>query len=279
MKLTSSRLLLTGASGGLGMALVHTLAQQGVCLLLAGRDSERLEAARRAATAAGTPAETISVDLTQAQGIAQLTLAAQRFEINGLINNAGVIAFGLYEEQGWDVAANMLEANLLAPMRLTQALLPWLKRRDEAAIVNIGSTFGSLPFAGFVAYSATKAGLRGFSQALRRELADSAVRVIHVSPRAIATSLNSPKVEALNRALGSPIDSPEVVARQIVAALASECTEQHLGFPERFFAWLNGCAPGLIDRALAGKLPLIKQHAKYIEAPSTPPTLLKEPSC
>ena len=62
-----------------------------------------------------------------------------------------------------------------------------LKAQPQAAIVNIGSTFGSLPFPGFVAYSTAKAGLRGFSQALRRELADSLVSVVHIAPRAIDT--------------------------------------------------------------------------------------------
>jgi short-subunit dehydrogenase len=71
-------------------------------------------------------------------------------------------------------------------------MLPWLKAQPQAAIVNIGSAFGSIPFAGFAAYSAAKAGLRGFSQALRRELADTRVDVIHLAPRAIDTPLNSP---------------------------------------------------------------------------------------
>ena len=62
-----------------------------------------------------------------------------------------------------------------------------LKVAPQAAIVSIGSTFGSLPFPGFAAYSAAKSGLRGFSQALRRELSDSQVAVIHLAPRAIDT--------------------------------------------------------------------------------------------
>jgi short-subunit dehydrogenase len=146
-------------------------------------------------------------------------------------------------------------------MRLTQALLPGLKAQPQAAIVNIGSTFGSLPFAGFAAYSAAKAGLRGFSQALRRELADTQVAVIHLAPRAIDTALNTEAVNALNRALNNNSDSTETVARQVVAALRRGDGEHHFGFPERLFAWINGFAPSLIDRGLAGKLAVIKQHA------------------
>ena len=104
-------------------------------------------------------------------------------------------------------------------MRLTHALLPLLRSRRQAAIVSVGSTFGSLPFPGFVAYSAAKAGLRGFSQALRRELSDSAVVAIHLAPRAIDTPMNSPEVKALNLELRNSSDSPEAVARQVLLAL------------------------------------------------------------
>ncbi len=118
-----------------------------------------------------------------------------------------------------------------------------------------------VPFAGFAAYSAAKAGLRGFSQALRRELADTRVAVIHLAPRAIDTPLNGEDVRALNRALGNAADSPEAVARTAVEALARGSAERHVGFPERLFAWINGAAPALVDRGVAGKLSLIKRHA------------------
>ena len=127
----------------------------------------------------------------------------------------------------------------------------------------MGSTFGSLPFAGFAAYSAAKAGLRAFSQALRRELADTLVAVVHIVPRAIDTPMNTDAVTALNRALHSQSDSAADVAGEIVAALVRNARELHIGFPERFFAWLNGFAPGLIDRGLAGKLPIVKRHAAH----------------
>src|SRR5690606_25688634 len=135
------------------------------------------------------------------------------------------------------------------------------RKQSEAAIVNVGSAFGSIPFAGFAAYSAAKAGLRGFSQALRRELADTTVRVVQVAPRAIDTPLNSPAVVALNRALGSACDRPEDVAARILAQLQGGPDECHIGFPERLFARLNGFAPRLLDHALAGKLATIKRHA------------------
>lgn len=258
MQLKDARILLTGATGGLGQALARQLADAGASLLNAGRDPARL-AALTAALGGGHAS--VCADLNQADGIAAAAGAAREFRVNLLLNNAGVGAFGLYDEQSWSDVAMLLATNLAAPMRLTHALLPWLRQQAEAAVVNVGSTFGSLPFAGFAAYSASKAGLRGFSQALRRELADTAVAVIHVAPRAIDTALNTPAVNALNRALNNHSDSSERVARQIVDAISRGAGERHFGFPERFFAWLNGAAPALIDRGLAGRLAIIKQHA------------------
>lgn len=259
MQLNTARVLLTGANGGLGQALAQQLVNHGASVLLAGRDTEKLQALQ---IQLGNAASCCVADLTQAQGMAALTQAALAFKVNVLINNAGIGAFGLLQDQAWDTIEQVMQTNLLAPVRLTHALLPHLTRQPQASIVNVGSAFGSLPFAGFAAYSSAKAGLRGFSQSLRRELASTQVHVLHVAPRAIDTTLNSPAVNALNRALGNASDSPETVASHLLKALAQNRSELHIGFPERLFAWLNGFAPGLIDRGLTGKLATIQQHAQ-----------------
>lgn len=262
MLLKGARLLLTGASGGVGSETARRLAQRGAALLLAGRDRNKLEALARELRQQGAEAAIIALDLKQPEALAILADAAREFGVDGVIHNAGINSFALFQEEDPARVEAVLETNLLAPMLLTRALLPWLQQRDRAAIIFIGSTFGSLPFAGFAAYSAAKAGLRGFAQALRRELADSRVEVILIAPRAIATPLNSSAVDALNREMGSQVDAPEDAARQIVEAIAAGRAEVHLGFPERLFAWLNAVAPRLIDAALKGKLALIKRHAR-----------------
>lgn len=262
MQLNQARILLTGASGGLGRDLARELAGAGAAVLLAGRDAVRLAAIK---AELGANADSVVADLTTAQGIAAANTAARAFGVNVLINNAGVGAFGLFDQQAWPTVEQVLATNLEAPLRLTQALLPWLKAQPTAAVVNVGSMFGSLPYPGFAAYSAAKAGLRGFSQALRRELADTPVAVIHIAPRVIDTPLNTEAVNQLNRALKNNSDSSQAVARQIVAALRHGKGEHHFGFPERLFAWLNGFAPSLIDRGLAGQLAIIKQHAPSSE--------------
>ncbi len=258
MRLENARILLTGAAGGLGEELALQLNDCGAALLLAGRDGTRLEALR---ARLGGETAVVVADLTRGEGVEVTARAAQDFGVNVLINNAGASVFGLLENQDWPTVARVLATSLEAPIHLTHALLPWLKAQPQAAIVNVGSAFGSLPFAGFSAYSAAKAGLRGFSQALRRELADTLVTVMHIAPRAIDTPMNGSAVTALNRALKNSSDSAADVACEIVGALVRNQQELHIGFPERFFAWLNGFAPGLIDRGLAAKLPIIKLHA------------------
>lgn len=258
MQLNGARIILTGASGGLGSALAAQLAAAGAALLLTGRDALALA---RIDMPDGCEYQCLQADLDSAAGIAATVAAARDFRVNILINNAGVGGFGLLAEQDWRDVERILAINLAAPVRLTQALLPWLSAQPEAAVVNVGSAFGSIPFAGFAAYSAAKAGLHGFSQALRRELADSAVRVIHVAPRTIDTPINSSAARALNKALGNATDTPQTVAGHIVAMLRDNTPERHIGFPESLFAWLNGFAPSLVDRGVRGKLAKIKQHA------------------
>jgi short-subunit dehydrogenase len=202
----------------------------------------------------------LQADLSTPEGIAAAR-AAGEFRANVLVNNAGSAASACWRSRPRPSVERILATNLAAPIQLTRAMLPGLLAQPEAAVVNVGSAFGSIPFAGFAAYSAAKTGLRGFSQALRRELADSPVRVIHVAPRAIDTPLNSPAVVALNKALGNACDSPAAVAARIVRMLEEDTPDALIGFPERLFAWLNGCAPSLIDRGVRGKLAVIKQHA------------------
>jgi short-subunit dehydrogenase len=260
VSLKRARVLLTGASGGLGQALAESLASAGASLLLAGTRLDVLTDLRDR-----LPGEhsLVAANLTQAEGLAAVCDAAHLFGPTILINNAGASHFGLYDEMDPEDLDRVLQTNLLAPMRLTRAVLPSLRARADSAIVNIGSVFGNLPFPGFVAYSSAKAGLRGFSQALRRELAGSGPLVLYIAPRAIDTAFNSPAVQALNRAMGSRADPPAVVATQVLCALQARRPETCLGFPERLFTWLNGLAPRVIDRALADKLPLIEQHTHH----------------
>jgi short-subunit dehydrogenase len=147
-------------------------------------------------------------------------------------------------------------------MQLTRRLLPLLLAQPAARIVNVGSIFGYLGYPGHAAYCASKFALRGFSEALRRELADGPVQVTYFAPRATRTAMNGAAMCALNAELGVVMDPPESVAGALVALLEKPASERPLGMPERLFAWLNQVTPRLVDRALLRQLPVIRRYAR-----------------
>lgn len=250
------RVLITGASGGIGFALTEALAQRGAHLLISGRDSEIL------ATLANRFPEQINAvtaDLTQPNDRHNLISAAQQAGCNMLINAAGSNQQGFFDNLNDNDIERLVAINLTATLQLTRALLPRLMACPQASIVTIGSTFGQLGYPGQVSYCATKFALRGFSQALRRELADTRVRVLYIAPRATQTAMNSPQTDALNEALGNTVDSPDTVATAIIHAIEKQREELQIGRPEWFFTHLNTLWPSLVDRALLRQLPVIRR--------------------
>lgn len=257
MDLAGKRFILTGAAGGIGQAFAAALANAGVRLLLVSRSEGALETMRDRLR--GDRHQILVADLATAGGRGALVAAAGE-TVDGLINNAGVSHFGLFENQSEAELRQTLELNLLLPMLLVRDLLPVLKARG-GTIVNVGSAFGSIGFGGNVAYSGSKFGLRGFSEALRRELADSGVKVQYLAPRATETPMNSAAVQAMNRELGTAMDPPERVALELMALLRGDKGWRFIGWPERFFIKLNSVFPALVDRALLRQLPVVRRHA------------------
>jgi short-subunit dehydrogenase len=242
------RAVLTGASGGIGAAMAAALAPHCESLVVVGREAARLPRGHFA----------VAADLTTAAGREAVAEAATG--ANLLVNNAGVGAFAEFSRQGDAALERIVATNVLAPMQLTRRLLPGLLAQPAAVIVNVGSIMGYLGYPGCAAYSASKFALRGFSEALRRELADTRVRVLHLAPRTTRTAMNSPALDALNAELGNASDTPALVAANLVAFLKKPTGERLIGMPESLFARINQLAPGLVDRALRRRLPQIRRH-------------------
>lgn len=262
MQLKDKTIVLTGATGGIGNALAVALANAGAHLILVGRDQQKLELLR-SSLAPGFRSHIIFIaDLTEAKSRALLATQCRQQGIDILINNAGNSHFGLLRETADSTITEMLMMNLEVPILLTKALLPELIKTDSGLVVNIGSAFGSIGYPGFSIYCGTKFGLRGFSEALRRELADTGVNVLHISPRSTQTPLNSSAVVAMNKELGTAMDTPEFVAASIVNRMQKEkwasCV---LGWPEKFYALVNGLLPQLTDNVIRQNLDKIKGHA------------------
>jgi short-subunit dehydrogenase len=239
-------------------------------VLLVGRDAAALEVLAGCFAFAGERVHTQVADLTQARDRTTLCDIARHWRggINVLINSAGVNPFSMYQDLAAEEIDLTLAVNVLAPMQLCRELLPWLESRESAAIVNIGSVFGSIGYPGYAAYCASKFAIRGFTEALRRELAGSRVAVKYLAPRATRTAMNPAAVEAMNARLGTAMDSPERVARELVELLESPRSSSIIGWPEKAFARINALLPGLVDRATRRQLPVIREFASG-EAPDS----------
>ncbi|SFW58005.1 Short-chain dehydrogenase [Pseudomonas sp. NFACC19-2] len=261
MQPTDCRALLTGASGGIGLALAHRLASEGAHLLLVGR---RLEPLQPLLQHFPQNVQLVQADIASRAGRDALLAAAQNFGgLNCLINAAGVNRFSLLDQQDEQQIAELIGLNVTATLQLTQRLLPLLRAQRRALVINVGSTFGAIGYPGFAAYCASKFALRGFSEALRRELADTNVRVLYFAPRATRTPMNAPSVVAMNDELGVAMDDPEKVAAELLQAIRHEQEERYLGWPERLFVRLNGLLPRVVDQALRKQLPIIQRFARH----------------
>ena len=257
------RAVLTGATGGIGRAMALRLGPLCESLILVARDAAALAALARDIEAAGGRARAVPADLTTPAGReAVLRAAAEtRGGIDLLVNNAGAGGFAWLADQDDAALERIVHVNVLVPMQLTRRLLPLMLAQPAARIVNVGSIFGYLGYPGHAAYSASKFALRGFSEALRRELADGPVQVTYFAPRATRTAMNGAALCALNAELGVTMDTPETVAAALIALLEKPARERPLGMPERLFARLNQIVPWLVDRALRRQLPVIRRHA------------------
>jgi short-subunit dehydrogenase len=263
--------VLTGAAGGIGAALTAELVEAGAQVLAIGRDGARLHAlAQRFGVGAVVP---LRADVADAGDRARIVAQAQAHEASVLVLAHAQSGFGVFADSDAEALRAQLETNLVAPTLLTHALLPQLRAqaaKHPAAVVALGSTFGALAFPGFAAYSASKHGLRGLIEALRREHADTALRFQYFAPRATRTAFNSPAVDALNAALRTGYDSPETVARALCAAIVSGAARTQMGRAESVFVRLNALLPRLIDRNLAAQWPLVRQWAAREAATAAP---------
>jgi short-subunit dehydrogenase len=263
MDIRGKTIVLTGATGGIGRSIAEKLHAAGGKLILVARKAEPLA---ELSYELGSPHHrAVSADLCSTSGrrnVIDACRASGKPGITMLINAAGCNDFDLFERQSPDTIRRLIDINLVSPMLLCQELLPMLGQQAEARIINIGSTFGSIGYPGFSAYCASKFGLRGFTEALRRELDGSSIRVSYVAPRATRTELNTDAVVAMNAELGTAMDDPALVAEQVLRIIQSPArSNSYLGWPEKLFVRINALLPGLVDNSLRKQLPVIRRFA------------------
>lgn len=223
MNTQGNTVLITGGGSGIGFETARLFSHLGNRIIIAGRNKTKLVNA-----ASKLPgAVPIVCDITKDDEVAALMnrVISEFPELNILINNAGKAHryFAAEQDAGtYSKAQEELAANFLAPVRLTEGLLPVLKKQTEAAVVNISSIVSFAPSIFLPTYSATKAALHSFSQTLRLTLSSSHVKVFEVLPPLVDT-------EFAKSLTGDKIP-PSEVARAIIDALEKNEYEIHVGF-------------------------------------------------
>ena len=124
----------------------------------------------------------------------------------------------------------------------------------------IGSGFGSIGFGCYTSYSASKFGLRGFSEALRRELSETGINISYIAPRGIRTPMNSKDFYVVAKKIGFKFDEAEKVAQLTVNAIEKNKKDYFIGFPEKLFVRINGLSPRQVDSGVEKQIRLLKHY-------------------
>lgn len=262
MDISDSTILLTGATGGIGQAIAHTLASRGARLILVGRNEVCLNTLQSLLPNPHLH-HVLVADITSTTGLMAIaTLARNISKVDVLINNAGSNDFTLLTHKPPIQINEELHLNLVAPILLCQSALTWLKQ--PGIILNMGSTFGSIGYPGYTTYCAAKAGLHRFTEALDRELFATGIRALYLAPRATETALNSEAVNAMNRKLGNKMDTPQIVAEHVVTMLEKEIAAKWIGWPEKLFARMNQLLPSVVSSAIRKQQETIQQYLNRV---------------
>ena len=270
MKIEHTHAIITGATGGIGQRFAQHLVENGASVLLVARDTQALIVLKQQLVNQSDINEEqvnfFSCDLIDSEQRARLITYIEKMStpVNTLINAAGDNQFSFLEDIPERKIEQIIKLNTLTPILLSKALLPHLEKQPQAQIVNIGSTFGSIGYPGFSSYCASKYALRGFSEALGRELSQTNIKVKYLSPRATNTQLNTDNIVAMNKELNVAMDSPDDVAQQLLHLLSSDKSELAIGLPEKIFSKLNQVMPSLVSKTIIKQLPTIRRYAGLV---------------
>ncbi|HEX9342525.1 MAG TPA: SDR family NAD(P)-dependent oxidoreductase [Actinomycetota bacterium] len=247
--------LVTGASSGIGEAAARRLVREPAAhVILLARRRERLEALAAELTAAGGSASVIGIDLTDydAPGMVAAVLERDHGRLDLLVNNAGVGGRGSFAESGFAEVQRTMRVNFGAPVRLTEALLPLLRRSAPSAIVNVASVAGRVGRPGTSAYSASKFALIGWSESLQLEERPHGVHVGLVVPGFVSTE-GFPQRELLaHRATRWLVSTTDKVADAITEVGLGRKAERYAPRPWAVVPFLKVLLPGLYRRAVGG---------------------------
>lgn len=247
--ISGSRMLITGASQGIGKALAERAAARGAKVLVCARKIELLEEVAKEIRAKGGVIEIVAADITDPADRQKLVETAERAfgGLDILVNNAGIGATGHFADCGPERLRQIMEVNFFGLTETTRVFLPMLKKGNKPAIVNISSIAGKRGIPARSEYSASKFAVQGFGEALRAELAKDGVDVLVVCPGLTQTNFSANMIEQkalvqLDHMRGM---SPEEVADHTLRAIEKGYNETCLTLKgklmvlvSRFFPWI-----------------------------------------
>ena len=258
-RLRGARILLTGASEGLGRALALELARRGARLVLTARDPARLASAVEECRALGAAAQAIPADLTE-RAACETLVAGATAALGGLdvlVNNAGATMWARFDAlEDLEVFERLLRLNLLAPVWLTHAALPALKAA-RGLVAGVASVAGLTGVPERTAYAASKHALVGFLESLRIELEPDGVDVTVIAPDFVLTEAHRRATGADGRPLGtSPLQVGRIMSAAECASLAARAIQRRdrlaiTSARGRIGYCLKPFVPGVLDSVAA----------------------------
>src|SRR5215831_15967084 len=226
MNLSGNQVLITGGGTGIGLELARALVAAENRVAICGRRRGALAAAKK--TIPSLEIKVCDVASAPARRTLVTWLARAMPKLNVLVNNAGIQRVVDFRRGARDLALaeQEIRINLAAPIQLSAMLVPVLRRRPHAAIVNISSGLGFTPIAEVPVYSATKAAIHSFTLSLRHQLRETSVRVFEFAPPIVPTALSGTRERPSSDEHSM---SAEAVAREMVSALAEDRYEVPIG--------------------------------------------------
>ena len=252
-KLRGARVVLTGASSGIGWALAHRLAREQARLVVTARRQERLGELCRQLAVTGAEVHLVAGDITLPTTRDELMqFVRQRWgAVDLLINNAGVGAVGPFAQADPKRLRQIMEVNFFAPAELTRQALPLLRQGHRPMLVNVGSVLGYCAVPSKSEYCASKFALHGLSDALTLELKQEGIDVLLVSPNTTRSEFFEHLLTRQGEVAVNPLSmSAEQVAGKIVAAIRRGRVERILTLSGHTLVWLDRLCPWLLRRLL-----------------------------
>jgi short-subunit dehydrogenase len=252
--LKGARIIVTGASSGIGRALAIQLCERGASVIATARRTDRLQDLEQLCRSMPGHLKTLAGDLTSADHRQEIIyLATTEWNaVDVLINNAGAGAIGRFDGASAERLRRVMEIDFFAPVELTRVCLPLLANGRRPAILNIGSVLSHRAVPNKSEYCAAKFAMRGWAESLRVELASQRIEVLMLSPSTTRSEFFDSLVDSNPNEKSKSVGSmrPERVAQLAISTLVRSKREMILSLGGKGLVWAGRLFPTLTDRIL-----------------------------